>query len=144
MVLIVDHGTAASFRPYIKHGADTVIACFSHIHDTRSRIYMILYLASFFCLDDKFTPGYQPDAEGMAQELFSSMMGRVIPSDPMQRLYCFLLMEAQNCFPNSPTSNIIVTGSLNFITSAILDYRTQGMKASDIILCLGLGHSSGS
>ncbi|PBK99504.1 terpenoid synthase [Armillaria gallica] len=72
--LIVDHGTAASFRPYIKHGADTVIACFSHIHDTRSRIYMILYLASFFCLDDKFTPGYQPDAESMAQELFSSMI----------------------------------------------------------------------
>ncbi|PBK72402.1 terpenoid synthase [Armillaria solidipes] len=126
--LIVDHGTAASFRPCIKHGVDTVTACFSHIQDTRSRIYMILYLASFFYLDDKFTPGYQSDAESMAQELFSSMMGRVTPSDPMQKLYSFLLTEAQNCFPNSPTSNIIVTGSLNFITSAILDYRTQGMK----------------
>ncbi|SJL03841.1 uncharacterized protein ARMOST_07198 [Armillaria ostoyae] len=134
--LIVDHGTAASFRPCIKHGVDTVTACFSHIQDTRSRIYMILYLASFFYLDDKFTPGYQSDAESMAQELFSSMMGRVTPSDPMQKLYSFLLTEAPNCFPNSPTSNIIVTGSLNFITSAILDYRTQGMKASAIILCL--------
>ncbi|KAK0217871.1 hypothetical protein IW262DRAFT_1463190 [Armillaria fumosa] len=132
--LVVHHGTAASFRPFIKYGADTVTACFSHIQDTRSRIYMILYLASFFCLDDKFTPEYQSDAEsGMAQELFSSMMGRVTPSEPMQKLYNFLLREAPNCFPNPPTSNIIVTGSLNFITSAILDYYTQGMKASVII-----------
>ncbi|KAK0446785.1 hypothetical protein EV421DRAFT_1901624 [Armillaria borealis] len=131
--LIVDHGSASSFRPYIKHGVDTVTACFSHIQDTQSRIYMILYLASFFYLDDKFAPGYQSNAESMAQELFSSMMGRVTPNDPMQKLYSFLLTEAPNCFPNSPTSNIIVTGSLNFITSAILDYRTQGMKANTCV-----------
>ncbi|KAK0488994.1 hypothetical protein IW261DRAFT_387040 [Armillaria novae-zelandiae] len=126
--LLVDHGIATSFRPFIKHGADTVTACFSHIQDTRSRIYMILYLASFFCLDDKLNPEHQSDAESIAQELFSSMMGRMTPSEPMQKLYSFLLTEAPNCFPNPPTSNIIVTGSLNFITSAILDYHTQGMK----------------
>ncbi|KAK0501360.1 isoprenoid synthase domain-containing protein, partial [Armillaria luteobubalina] len=128
--LIIEHGTAASFRPFIKHGADTITACFSHIQNTRSRIYMTLYLASFFYLDDKFTPEYQSDAESMAQDLSASMMGSVTPISPMQKLYSFLLTEAPNCFQNPPTSNIIVTGSLNFITSAILDYHTQGMNAS--------------
>ncbi|KAG7444921.1 terpenoid synthase [Guyanagaster necrorhizus] len=126
--LIVDAHVTGSFRPYIKQGADTITACFPHIQDIPSRVYMILYLASFFYLDDKFTPGYESDGENMAQELFRCVTGRTTPSDPIQKLYWFLVTEAPTFFPNSPASNIIITGSLNFITSAILDSRTQGMN----------------
>ncbi|KAK0467094.1 uncharacterized protein EV420DRAFT_1699664 [Desarmillaria tabescens] len=118
--VILDPDTPGSFIPYMKQGADTISACFSHLQDIQSRVYMILYLASFFYLDDKFTPS--DSSENMAQELFSCVMGRKAPSDPMQKLYCFLVTEAPNYFPNPPTSNIIVTGSLNFITAAILEY----------------------
>ncbi len=125
--LILDTETSKSFMPYIKHGADTVTTCYNHIQDINCRIYIVLYIACFFYFDDKFIPEYST-YDNVAQDLFACMIGKSSPADPLQQLFCYLMTEAPKCFPNHPASNIVITGTLNFVTAASLDYRTQGMK----------------
>ncbi|KAK0467090.1 uncharacterized protein EV420DRAFT_665038 [Desarmillaria tabescens] len=127
--LIVDTETLELFKPYISHGIDTVTIGYNHIQDIKSRIYIVLYMACFFYFDDKFTPEYS-DSGHLAQDLFACMIGKSSPVDPLQQLFCYLMTEAPKCFPNHPASNIVITGTLNFVTAASLDYRTQGMKMS--------------
>ncbi|KAK0467078.1 uncharacterized protein EV420DRAFT_664438 [Desarmillaria tabescens] len=125
--LILDTETSKSFTPYIKHGTDTVTTCYNHIQGVKCRIYIVLYIACFFYFDDKFIPEYS-DSDNVAQDLFACMMGKASPADPLQQLFCYLMTEAPKCFPNHPASNVVITGTLNFVTAASLDYRTQGMK----------------
>ncbi|KAK0446783.1 hypothetical protein EV421DRAFT_1791345 [Armillaria borealis] len=125
--LILDTKTSKLFAPYIKHGTDTVTTCYNHIQDINCRIYIVLYIACFFYFDDKFIPEYST-SDNVAQDLFACMIGKSSPADPLQQLFCYLMTEAPKCYPNHPASNIVITGTLNFVTSASLDYRTQGMK----------------
>ncbi|KAK0467092.1 uncharacterized protein EV420DRAFT_665027 [Desarmillaria tabescens] len=125
--LILDTETSKLFTPYIKHGVDTVTTCYNHIQDIKCRIYIILYIACFFYFDDKFIPEYST-SDNVAQDLFACMIGKSSAADPLQRLFCYLMTEAPKCFLNHPASNIVITGTLNFVTAASLDYRTQGMK----------------
>ncbi|KAK0238934.1 hypothetical protein EDD85DRAFT_828495 [Armillaria nabsnona] len=125
--LILDTETSKSFMPYIKHGTDTVTTCYNHIQDINCRIYIVLYIACFFYFDDKFIPEYST-SDNVAQDLFACMIGKSSPADPLQQLFCYLMTEAPKCYPNHPASNIVITGTLNFVTAASLDYRTQGMK----------------
>ncbi|KAK0217873.1 hypothetical protein IW262DRAFT_1495266 [Armillaria fumosa] len=124
---ILDVETSISFAPYIKHGTDSVTTCYNHIQDTRCRIYIVLYIACFFYFDDKFIPEYST-SDDIAQDLFACMIGKSSLADPLQQLFCYMITEAPKCFPNHPASNIVITGTLNFVTAASLDYRTQGMK----------------
>ncbi|PBK99502.1 terpenoid synthase [Armillaria gallica] len=125
--LILDAKTSKLFGPYIKHGTDTVTTCYNHIQDINCRIYIVLYIACFFYFDDKFIPEYST-SDNVAQDLFACMIGKSSAADPLQQLFCYLMTEAPKCFPNHPASNIVITGTLNFVTAASLDYRTQGMK----------------
>ncbi|KAK0501358.1 hypothetical protein EDD18DRAFT_1458870 [Armillaria luteobubalina] len=124
---ILDEETSKSFMPYIQHGTDTVTACYNHIQDINCRIYIVLYIACFFYFDDKFIPEYST-SDDVAQGLFACMIGKSFSADPLQHLFCYLMTEAPKCFPNHPASNIVITGTLNFVTAASLDYRTQGME----------------
>ncbi|KAK0202656.1 hypothetical protein DFS33DRAFT_918681 [Desarmillaria ectypa] len=124
---ILDTETSKSFMPCIRHGTDAVTTCYNHIQDIKCRIYIALYIACFFYFDDKFIPEYSA-SDSVAQDLFACMIGKSYPADPLQQLFCYLITEAPKCFPNHPASNIVITGTLNFVTVASLDYRTQGMK----------------
>ncbi|KAK0467089.1 uncharacterized protein EV420DRAFT_664942 [Desarmillaria tabescens] len=125
--LIVDTETLELFTPYINHGIDTVTIGYNYIQDIKCRIYIVLYMACFFYFDDKFTPEYTA-SDHVTQDLFACVIGKSSPADPLQRLFCYLMTEAPICFPNHPASNIVITGTLNLVTSASLDYRTQDMK----------------
>lgn len=125
--IILNEETSKLFTPYIQHGTDTVTTCYNHIQDIKCRIYITLYIACFFYFDDKFIPEYST-SDNVAQELFGCIIGKASPADPMQHLFCYLMTEAPRCFPNHPASNIVITGTLNFVTAASLDFRTQGMK----------------
>ncbi|KAK0501343.1 hypothetical protein EDD18DRAFT_1142386 [Armillaria luteobubalina] len=107
--LILDEEISKSFMPYIKHGTD-------YCHHF---VYIVLYIACFFYFDDKFIPEYST-SDNVARISFACMIGK--------SLFCYLMTEAPKCFPNHPASNIVITGTLNFVTAASLDYRTQGMK----------------
>ncbi|KAK0446774.1 hypothetical protein EV421DRAFT_1791273 [Armillaria borealis] len=126
--LILDTETSKSFMPYIKHGTDTVTTCYNHIQDINCRIYIVLYIACFFYFDDKFIPEYST-SDNVAQDLFACMIGKsvsgrssatavLLPDDRSSEMLTLIILRRILLSP----------GTLNFVTAASLDYRTQGMK----------------
>lgn len=113
-----------SLQPFIPGGVVMATTTYAHLQNKSTKILIALYTAFLIYIDDV----YQHDVEGIGcfNERFISCQAQ---DDPVLDALGSLLREFHQHFGRA-ASNIMITSTLNFMTSLLLDHETQGMPVS--------------
>jgi hypothetical protein len=113
-----------ALKPYIPCGAFMAITSYAHIRNTSVQLWMALYTACGIYCDDKF----QKDSNSAAMFCERFMRGQP-QGDRALDAFVDLALETSSLFPRV-RANLIVSSTLNFITSLLVDEQMQGLKVS--------------
>jgi hypothetical protein len=109
--------------PFMAVGVAIMSNAYGHLPDRPTKIWISLYTAVATCIDD------------MTEDLvhvyrFNERFVNCQPQEhPVLNTFDGLLRET-TCHYSSPVSNLIVTSSLNFVSSMLLDNETRDMPIS--------------
>jgi len=106
---------------FIPGGVVMATTAYAHLQNKSTQILIALYTAFLIYVDDV----YQHDVEGINcfNERFILCQAQ---DDPVLDALASLLREFHQYFGRA-ASNIMITSTMNFITSLLLDHETQGI-----------------
>ncbi|KAG1878761.1 hypothetical protein F4604DRAFT_1903023 [Suillus subluteus] len=112
--------------PYMAVGVAIMSNAYDHLPDRATKMWICLFTAVSTCIDDIMTR-----AENLVHVCrFNERFANCQPQEhPVLNTFDELLREVA-CHYSAPVSNLIVTSSLNFISSILLDNETQDMPIS--------------
>lgn len=110
-----------SLKPFIPGGVVMATTAYAHLQNRSTQILIALYTAFLIYIDDV----YQHNVEGIDcfNERFILCKSQ---DDPVLDALTSLLQEFHQHF-GRVASNIMITSTLNFMTSLLLDHEMQGM-----------------
>ncbi|KAG2069674.1 terpenoid synthase [Suillus decipiens] len=111
--------------PYITIGVSMMSNAFDHLPDRATKIWICFFTTLCVCIDD------MTKAEDLAHVYcFNERFANCRPQDhPVMNALDGLLRETAYHY-SALASNLIVTSSLNFMSSIVLDHETQDMPIS--------------
>ncbi|KII94514.1 hypothetical protein PLICRDRAFT_169261 [Plicaturopsis crispa FD-325 SS-3] len=108
--------------PFIGHGVVMATTAYAHLPDQRGQIFICLYTAFLTYAEDI----YSTDVGGVAE--FSERLARGQPqNDRVLDNLADLLLRAHEYFERI-AANMVMSCTLNFMTSILLDHDTDGME----------------
>jgi hypothetical protein len=110
-----------TLKPFIPGGVLMATTTYSHLQNKSTQILIALYSAFLIYIDDV----YQHDVEGVNCFIERFILCQA-QDDPVLDALTSLLREFHQHF-GRVASNIMITSTLNFMTSLLLDHETQGM-----------------
>jgi hypothetical protein len=115
---------APSLQPFIPGGVVIATTTYAHLENKSTQIIIALYTAFLIYIDDV----HQNDVGGIYG--FNERFVLCQPQDdPVLESLASLLRELPKHF-GRVSSNMMISSTLNFVTSLILDYETKDMPAS--------------
>ncbi|KAG2146059.1 isoprenoid synthase domain-containing protein [Suillus bovinus] len=112
--------------PYIAVGVAMVSNAYDHLPDRASKMWMCLFTTLLACIDDKMiTPEYMVHAYRFNEQFVNCQP----QGHPLMNALDGLLREV-TCHHSAPVSNFVVTSSLDFVSSLLLDIETKDMPIS--------------
>ncbi|KAG0706252.1 isoprenoid synthase domain-containing protein [Suillus ampliporus] len=115
-----------SIRPWMVIGVAMMSNPYAHLPDRATRMWICLLTVVGVYIDDMMNKGKDLVHVYRFNERFTSYQPQ---GDPVMNAFDALVREAACLYP-PPASNRIVTSSLNFITSILLDNETKDMQIS--------------
>ncbi|OJA14259.1 hypothetical protein AZE42_06866 [Rhizopogon vesiculosus] len=115
-----------SIRPFLAVGVAIISNAYAHLPDRSTRMWICLFTAVCSTIDDVVDKGQDITHVYHFNERFASCQPQ---ADPVLSGLDALLREVVHHYPTL-VSNLIVTSSLNFVSSLLLDHETKGMKIS--------------
>lgn len=109
--------------PYMAVGVAIMSNAYDHLPDRATKMWICLFTAVSTCIDDMMCR-----AEDLVHVYhFNQRFANCQPQgDPVLNALDGLLREVHHHY-SAPVSNLIVTSSLNFMSSILLDNETQDM-----------------
>ena len=101
------------------------VTAYAHL-DLATRIYVAIFTACFFTVDDKFAPG--SDMSGLEMSRLLTRNGPF--EDPAQETWFKLLLDTPEHYPHAPSASMIITSVTGFVNSLFLDNLMEGTKVS--------------
>jgi hypothetical protein len=120
------HGKA-SIAKYIPCGVIMASTAYAHLKSRSTQVFIAIYTAFITWADDT----YDRDVIGMDSFNERFVAGRKQANEGLDALD--RLLRETNLHYHSVQANVILTASLNFVTSTLLDFETQGMPVSLLV-----------
>jgi len=114
----------ATIAKYIPCGVIMASTAYAHLKSRSTQVFIALYTAFFTWMDDTYTR----DVIGVDSFNERFVTGREQANESLEGIDRFL--RETNLHYHDTQANVILTASLNFVTSIILDFETQGMPVS--------------
>ena len=122
---------APSLQPFIPGGVVIATTTYAHLENKSIQIIIALYTAFLIYIDDV----HQNDVEGIYG--FNERFVLCQPQDdPVLESLASLLRELPKHF-GRVSSNMMISSTLNFVTSLILDYETKDMPVRSFLISKG-------
>ena len=119
------HGKISILK-YIPSGVIITSTAYAHIQSRSTQVFIAIYTAFVTWIDDTYTR----DIVGIDDFNERFLAGQQQANAGLDG-FARVLREI-NLYYHGVQANVILTSSLNFVTSAIVDFETQGMAVSFI------------
>ena len=111
-----------SLRPFIPSGVIMAATAYAHLENEATRVFIALYTAFLVFVDDAY------ENDNAAVRVFTERFVRgEKQAEPLLDGMARVLQEISDHF-EPVAAGIVLTGTLNFISSLTLDFQTQGME----------------
>lgn len=111
-----------SLRPFIPSGVIMAATAYAHLENEATRVFIALYTAFLVFVDD----AYENDNAAVRVFMERFVRGEK-QAEPLLDGMARVLKEIPDHF-EPVAAGIVLTGTLNFISSLTLDFQTQGME----------------